>query len=123
VSTFPLTSSNSTKPGHFSDSDSKRAKPASGLPLLMYLEYMNSQQFQQEVLTNKRKLRQSTVGFGIVFLSLFGIIIFFSTFDVGGGGVEFIRFTYSILVLLHFKELKLSEAYTETVIRESLFLL
>ena len=38
VSTFPFTSSNSTKPGHFRDSDSKRAKPASGLPLLMYLD-------------------------------------------------------------------------------------
>ena len=36
VRTFPFTSSNSTKPGHFRDSDLKRAKPASGLPLLMY---------------------------------------------------------------------------------------
>jgi hypothetical protein len=31
--------------------------------------------------------------------------------------------TYSIGVVLHFKELKLSEAYTDTVINESLFLL
>jgi len=38
VSTFPFTSSNSTKPGHFNDSDSKSAKPASGLTLLIYLE-------------------------------------------------------------------------------------
>jgi len=38
VSTFPFTSSNSTKPGHFNDSDSKRAKPASGLTLRIYLD-------------------------------------------------------------------------------------
>lgn len=37
VSTLPLTSSNSTNPGHFKDSDSKRANPASGWPLLIYL--------------------------------------------------------------------------------------
>ncbi len=38
VSTFPFTSSNSTKPGHLSDSDSNKGKPASGWPLRMYLK-------------------------------------------------------------------------------------
>lgn len=40
-----------------------------------------------------------------------------------GEGEERTIHTYSILVDLHFKELKLSEAYTETVMSESLFLL
>lgn len=48
VSTFPLTSSNSTNPGHFSDSDSKRGKPASGLPRRMYLTpYMKSMSIKE----------------------------------------------------------------------------
>ena len=36
VSTLPLTSSNSTKPGHLRHSLSKSAKPASGCPRRMY---------------------------------------------------------------------------------------
>jgi len=47
VNTFPFTSSNSTKPGHLRDSDSKRAKPASGLPLLMYLRMTQNLSIEQ----------------------------------------------------------------------------
>jgi hypothetical protein len=38
VNTFPLTSSNSTNPGYFSDSDSNKGNPSCSWPLLMYLK-------------------------------------------------------------------------------------
>jgi hypothetical protein len=38
VNTLPLTSSNSTKPGYFSDSVSNNGNPLFNCPLLMYLE-------------------------------------------------------------------------------------
>lgn len=85
VRTFALTSSNSTNPGHFKDSDWKRGKPASGSALLMYLgTEMN------EYVSN------------IV------------TYDVHGETKKYecagTECTHSILVDLHFRELKFSEA-------------
>jgi hypothetical protein len=43
VNTLPLTSSNSTKPGYFSDSVSNNGNPLFNCPLLMYLENNHNQ--------------------------------------------------------------------------------
>lgn len=52
VNTLPLTSSNSTKPGYFSDSVSNKGNPPSSWPLLMYLKSNCNERKDKLVETN-----------------------------------------------------------------------